>query len=120
MPLGRSTASSSPCSGSTLSTSLWTGTTTERSMSAAVDVGETDELPVAPVEVFAGERQQTARAEVLDHERAHDAAVDDGAAQPRRRRIARARQLAHESTREAVARAGRIGHFLERKRRHGE
>ncbi len=56
------------------------------------NAGQAHELPVAALDLVPRERAQALEAEVLDDERRHHAAVHDGAAQPRRREVARARR----------------------------
>jgi hypothetical protein len=67
------------------------------------------------------ERAQAVVREALDAEARHHRPEDHRGAQAAPARLdARARQVAHEPAREAVARAGRIDDLLERQRRRRE
>src|SRR5438876_9589176 len=79
-----------------------------------------EEGAVTLLDFLPGERGQPLDRELLDHERAHHAAIDHRGPEDRFRDAAMARQITHESTGKSIARAGWIDHFLERPRRHRE
>src|SRR5437879_8397944 len=83
-------------------------------------LGQAPEMARAGGDFAPGERAQAVQPKPLDREAAHHRSIDDGAAQRCVAGAACAGQAAHETTGEAIARAGGIVNLLERIPRHGE
>ena len=91
-----------------------------RSLDVLLEAGEPIEVGDARSDLRRRDLDQAIHRETLDGERSHRRTVDDGATQVRFGDVAAARQIAHESTGERIARARRIEHRLERIRRREE
>src|ERR1035441_5625128 len=94
-----------------------------REMGLSVKVSQLAENGEAVVDLFARELLQPLGAEALASEGTHHAAVEHGAAEGGWSEFARCGgrgQVAEESSRKAVARAGEIDHFFQRQRRGAE
>src|SRR5215469_15109733 len=81
-----------------------------------LEVREFAEDLEALVDLFAGERLQTLRAEALDGERSHDSAIEEGTLQDLTIQLFLRGQVAHEAASEGVSSAGGIFHFVDRER----
>src|SRR5438309_303498 len=70
----------------------------------------------AVVDLIASDRLQALRAEALDRERPHHAAVEHGVLQHTAVHFSLRGDVAHEAPGEAVARAGGVAYFVQRQR----
>src|SRR5438552_17809682 len=85
-----------------------------------LEVRECFDVPVAVEDLVECQALKAAGAEVLDAERPHDAAEDDGAAERRSVQRRLLGQVTEEATGEAITGAGGIDLILQRIRGHGE
>src|SRR5271157_2074607 len=88
-----------------------------RAMGLSVKVGQLAEEDESVVDLLAGEFLEALGAKPLHRERAHDAAVEQGAPEGGRSELGLGGEVTKEPAGKAVARASRVDHLFQRQSR---